>query len=134
MLEWKTQLDEKALEFERLQERIAPPRDLDMLRIKIQEELSAPHAAKLAAMESEIEKFRSMFYNSRREYERVKTEFEQFSLDAAKERESIIENFNGEKQQLSRQVSKLQMMVDDNTMSNELRRINLLKTEAEAKV
>jgi hypothetical protein len=34
---WKDQIDKRAVEFEELRAQMAPPRDLEMLRVKIQE-------------------------------------------------------------------------------------------------
>lgn len=52
----KDQLEHKASEMERMQSQMAPPRDLDMLRSQLQEELDAPHRAQLAKMEEDVEK------------------------------------------------------------------------------
>ena len=48
---WKLQLDQKAQDFMELQQNMAPPRDLDLLRIKIQEELEAPHQEIVSRLE-----------------------------------------------------------------------------------
>jgi hypothetical protein len=40
---WKSQLEVKAKEFELLQKNLAPPKDLEQLRMKIQEEVELPH-------------------------------------------------------------------------------------------
>ena len=54
------------------------PQDLDLLRIKIQEELEAPHQMKVAELEGEIRKWETLFYSVRRAYEKDKAEHELF--------------------------------------------------------
>ena len=63
----RSEIEEKAAEMDALQAKLAPPRDLDMLRIKIQEELELPHQRKVAALETEVGKFQEMFFNVRKE-------------------------------------------------------------------
>ena len=53
------------------------PQDLDLLRIQVQEELEAPHQQKLAEAEANSQAYQQMFFNTRRELERCKAEFEQ---------------------------------------------------------
>lgn len=78
MSKWKVQLDERTRELEELQSKLVP-QDLDMLRIQVQEELELPHQQKIGELEAQARSFQQMFFNVRRELERSKTEFEQFS-------------------------------------------------------
>lgn len=78
---WKRQLEMKARAFENLQKKFAPPKDLEQLRFKIQEELEGPHQQRIVDLQDEIEKHRQFAFNLRREYEIVKTEYEQFTID-----------------------------------------------------
>lgn len=78
---WKRQLEVKARAFENLQKKFAPPKDLEQLRFKIQEELEGPHQQRVENLQDEIEKHRHFAFNLRRECEIVKTEYEQFSID-----------------------------------------------------
>lgn len=78
---WKRQLEVKARAFENLQKKFAPPKDLEQLRFKIQEELEGPHQQRVENLQDEIEKHREFAFNLRREYEIVKTEYEQFAID-----------------------------------------------------
>ena len=52
--------------------------------MKIQEELEVPHQQKVRTLTADVEKYREMFYNVRREHELLKTEFEQFTIDQGK--------------------------------------------------
>ena len=74
---WKAQLDQRSRELEELQARLAP-QDLDLLRIQVQEELEGPHRDKLAHAEEQANAYQQMFFNTRRECERLKAEFEQY--------------------------------------------------------
>jgi hypothetical protein len=78
---WKRQLEAKAKAFESLQQKFAPPRDLDQLRIKIQEELEGPYQSRIEALQTELERQHQRTFEVRREYEIVKTEYEQFATD-----------------------------------------------------
>ena len=49
---------------------------LELLRMKIQEEFEVPHQEKVARLETEVAKYREMFYNVRREHELLRTEYE----------------------------------------------------------
>ncbi|KAF1333590.1 hypothetical protein FI667_g2426, partial [Globisporangium splendens] len=78
---WKRQLEMKARAFESLQKKFAPPKDLEQLRFKIQEELEGPHRQRVETLQDKIEKHRQFAFNMRREYEILKTEYEQFTID-----------------------------------------------------
>lgn len=78
---WKKQLEVKARAFESLQKKFAPPRDLEQLRIKIQEELEGPYQQRIDNLQDEVERHRQMSFDMRREFEALKTEYEQFSID-----------------------------------------------------
>ena len=51
---WKTELTTKQREFEKLQQSLQPPRDLQLLRIQIQEELEVPYGQRIAELESMV--------------------------------------------------------------------------------
>ena len=51
---WKTELTAKQREFEKLQQSLQPPRDLQLLRIQIQEELEVPYGQRIAELESMV--------------------------------------------------------------------------------
>jgi hypothetical protein len=131
---WKLQLDQKAQDLMELQQQMAPPRDLDLLRIKIQEELEAPHQEKVARLESEVGKYREMFYNVRREHELLRTEFEQFSLDQGKREESLHESHTIVVQQLRTKISEAQAAKDDTIHIDEIRRLERLVNECNVRI
>ena len=131
---WKLQLDQKAQDFMELQQNMAPPRDLDLLRIKIQEELEAPHQEKVSRLEKETTKYREMFYNVRREHELLRTEFEQFSLDQGKREESLHESHTVVVNQLRSKISEAQAAKDDTAHIDEIRRLERQVNECTVRI
>ncbi|KAG7400751.1 hypothetical protein PHYBOEH_004557 [Phytophthora boehmeriae] len=71
---WKKQLEVKARAFETLQKKFAPPRDLEQLRMKIQEELEGPYQQRIEGLQDEVEQHRQMSFDIRREFEALKAE------------------------------------------------------------
>jgi coiled-coil domain-containing protein 41 len=131
---WKLQLEQKAQEFMEVQQQMAPPRDLDLLRMKIQEELEAPHQEKVARLERETAKYREMFYNIRREHELLRTEFEQFSVDQGKREESLHESHTVVINQLRFKISEAQAAKDDTAHIDEIRRLERQLNESQVRV
>ncbi|CCI49207.1 unnamed protein product [Albugo candida] len=86
---WKKQLESKAREFELLQSTFAPPKDLEQLRLEIQEELEGPQMQKMDSLRQEVENHRQAAFQYRRDYELLKSEYEQFATDQANEVESL---------------------------------------------
>ena len=54
MERWKVQLEQKQREIEVMQQSAAPPRDLEVLRAKIQEELEIPHGRRVLELETQV--------------------------------------------------------------------------------
>jgi chromosome segregation ATPase len=131
---WKLQLDQRAEEFMELQQQMAPPRDLDLLRIKIQEELEIPHQEKVSRLEREGNKYREMFYNVRREHELLRTEFEQFSIDQGKREESVHEAHAIVVEQLRLKISQAQAAKDDTVHIDEIRRLERQVNECNVRI
>lgn len=102
---WKSQLDSRTKELEALQAKLAP-QDLDLLRIKLQEELESTHSARLSAIDTEVDKWRQMFFKVRREYELCRTEYEQFSINSSNDIEAAHEQRRREVESLKRALVK----------------------------
>jgi len=82
------------------------PQDMDMLRVKLQEELESSHNVRVSAMEGETDKWRQMFFKVRREYELCRTRFEQFSINSGNEIEAAHEQRKSEVGALERSLIK----------------------------
>jgi hypothetical protein len=68
----------------------------DIIRIRIAEEMDAPHRQHTAALEAEIEKFRNMYYSLRREYELFKANHETLQVDVQSSCMILTFHFQGE--------------------------------------
>ncbi|KAJ1447091.1 hypothetical protein M885DRAFT_544020 [Pelagophyceae sp. CCMP2097] len=104
---WKAQLDQRTGELEELQARLVP-QDLDMLRIQVQEELELPHQSKVAELEGQLQAFQQMFFNVRRELERSKTEFDQYSQYHEAESRAAADRHAAEADSLRRRLGELE--------------------------
>ncbi|ETW02788.1 hypothetical protein H310_05277 [Aphanomyces invadans] len=127
MHKWKQQLEIKAREFEVLQKNLAPPKDLDQLRLAIQEEVELPHRQRTQALQLEIEKFREMYYTTRREFEILKTEHEQTLVNHGNEIESTLATHAVLMNDLKRQVDAAEERADDIHLTEKVRRMELDK-------
>ena len=72
----KKNVTEKTKEFEALRDKFAG-NDIDLIRVKVQEELEIPHKMRIQAKDEEIEEQREQFFQIRRELERCKGEYDQ---------------------------------------------------------
>ncbi|KAL3674723.1 hypothetical protein V7S43_000657 [Phytophthora oleae] len=126
---WKKQLEVKARAFESLQKKFAPPRDLEQLRIKIQEELEGPYQQRIDNLQDEVERHRQISFDMRREFEALKTEYEQYSIDQGNEMECIHETYEVTLNDLRR---KLQLAEDTATNSQHTENIRRLEQQREA--
>ncbi|POM72701.1 hypothetical protein PHPALM_10548 [Phytophthora palmivora] len=125
---WKKQLEVKARAFESLQKKFAPPRDLEQLRIKIQEELEGPYQQRIDNLQDEVERHRQMSFDMRREFEALKTEYEQFSIDQGNEMECIQETYEVTLTDLRR---KLQLAEETAATSQHTEKIRRLEQQRE---
>ncbi|KAG7388920.1 hypothetical protein PHYPSEUDO_011567 [Phytophthora pseudosyringae] len=126
---WKKQLEVKARAFESLQKKFAPPRDLEQLRIKIQEELEGPYQQRIDSLQDEVERHRQISFDMRRELEALKTEYEQFSIDQGNEMECIHETYEVTVNDLRR---KLHVAEDTAANSQHAETIRRLEQQREA--
>ncbi len=104
---WKVQLEARTCELEALQAQMVP-QDLDLLRSQIAEDLESQHRVKVERLESEVEMQRQMFFSVRREYERCKAEYEQYTIDQSKELQSVESARNAGTHTLKAKISELE--------------------------
>ncbi|CAM9723282.1 unnamed protein product, partial [Ascophyllum nodosum] len=128
---WKVQLEARTRELESLQAKLVP-QDLDMLRAKVQEELEVPHQRRVALLEAEAEKHRQMFCKARREHERCRAEYEQYTIDQAREMETLHHQHRAESQALKTRIQRLEESLADATRNEEGRILRRKLEEAEA--
>lgn len=126
---WKKQLEVKARAFESLQKKFAPPRDLEQLRIKIQEEMEGPYQQRINSLQDEVERHRQISFDMRREFEALKTEYEQYSINQSNEMECIHDTYEVTLNDLRR---KLQLAEDAAANSQHTENIRRLEQQREA--
>jgi len=85
MEDWDAQLEAKAEEFEELKAKLAPPRDLDVLKAKIKEGIEAEWSDKVEMIAADRDRFKNMMHNVRREHESLKTEFQEATANWSQE-------------------------------------------------
>ena len=103
----KVQLSEKTKEFESMRDQFAP-QDLEMIRVKVQEELEVPHKQRIQAMEMEVQKHKDSYFSMKRELETAKAEYESYSINQAREVQSIREEHESVQAVLREQINRLQ--------------------------
>ena len=103
----KVQLSEKTKEFENMRDQFAP-QDLEMIRVKVQQELEVPHKQRIQAMEQEVQKHKDSFFSMKRELETAKAEYESYSINQAREVQSIRDEHESVQAVLREQISRLQ--------------------------
>ncbi|GMF09371.1 unnamed protein product [Phytophthora lilii] len=128
---WKKQLELKARAFESLQKKFAPPRDLEQLRIKIQEELEGPYQQRIDNLQDEVERHRQMSFDMRREFESLKTEYEQFSIDQGNEMECIHETYEVTLNDLRRKLKLAEETAANSQHAEEIRRLEQQREAAQ---
>lgn len=133
MHKWKRQLEQKAKAFEALRKQYAPPKDLEQLRVKIQEELEGPHQQRVEGLQGEIEKYSEMFYSVRREYELLKTQFEQATVDHGNEFKAQEEAHEAQVDELRRVLRDVEERTEDTTNLEKIRQVDLARQKAETK-
>ncbi|GMH71316.1 hypothetical protein TrRE_jg6645 [Triparma retinervis] len=105
MASWRAQVEAESKRFSDLQAKMAP-QDLDMLRIELQRELESTHKARLSTMDDEIERWRLMFFKARKEYDLIRTDYEQYQKNSTNDIESAHEQRKSEVASLQRALIK----------------------------
>jgi hypothetical protein len=131
---WKKQLELKAKAFENLQKTFAPPRDLDQLRMQIQDELEEPNRQRIEQLQQEIEKHREIAFGLRRECEIVKTEYEQFAVDQGNEMECLHATYEMKLNELKRKLEVADECVYAAQNSDAVRKLEQQRTAAQAEI
>ncbi|KAG6974818.1 hypothetical protein JG687_00000158 [Phytophthora cactorum] len=131
---WKKQLEVKARAFESLQKKFAPPRDLEQLRIKIQEELEGPYQQRIDSLQDDVERQRHMSFDMRRELETLKTEYEQFSIDQGNEMECLQETYEVTLNDLRRKLQLAEETAANSQHAEKLRRLEQQRETAQIEI
>lgn len=89
------------------------PQDIALLRIKVAEELEAPHHQRVAELEGEIRKWETLYYQMRRVHEKEKTEASLFREQVRAAIESDKALFEMEVADLTRQLEEANARLSD---------------------
>nr|XP_002732997.2 PREDICTED: centrosomal protein of 83 kDa-like [Saccoglossus kowalevskii] len=78
----RKELSEKTAEVEEFKTQVVTPQKMELMRLKIADELEHPYRERLGRMDSEVEKYRSDFNKLRYEYSFLKQEYEHEKAEA----------------------------------------------------
>ncbi|KAL7687198.1 putative centrosomal protein of 83kDa [Plasmopara halstedii] len=120
---WKKQLEMKARAFDSLQKKFAPPKDLEQLRIKIQEELEGPFHQRVNNLQDELERQRQVSFEMQREFEAIKAEYEQSTIDHDNEMECIRETYEVTMGDLKRKLQLAEEMAANSQLAESFRKL-----------
>ncbi|KAL4440811.1 hypothetical protein ABPG74_013792 [Tetrahymena malaccensis] len=81
----KNQIEEKQREIEYIQAKVLPSLDQDMIRVRLLNELEAPHRIELEAKQLEIERLQEKQYDLKRQLELFKTKYEVITAEAQRD-------------------------------------------------
>ncbi|EAR85064.2 hypothetical protein TTHERM_00530160 (macronuclear) [Tetrahymena thermophila SB210] len=81
----KNQIEEKQREIEYIQAKVLPSLDQDMIRVRLLNELEAPHRIELEAKQLEIERLQEKHYDLKRQLELFKTKYEVITAEAQRD-------------------------------------------------
>ena len=111
----RKQLDAQKREFEETKKRLVPPREFEMLRIRLIEELEVPYRNRFEQLQQELELSREQFYAQRRETGVLREEFESMASVHVKELESLRDEYELKLSELRTRLRSMQALADDTT-------------------
>lgn len=107
---WRIELEQKQREFNEWQENLIP-QDLDMLRIKIQEELQVPYRQKEEALQAEIEALRQQLHQIRTEKLWLQTELERTVQERKRDSEEMKSSYDQARADFRRKLVEYEQQV-----------------------
>eukprot|EP00697_Spironema_sp_BW2_P017794 gnl/Spiro4/9599_TR5093_c0_g1_i1.p1 gnl/Spiro4/9599_TR5093_c0_g1~~gnl/Spiro4/9599_TR5093_c0_g1_i1.p1 ORF type:complete len:649 (+),score=250.92 gnl/Spiro4/9599_TR5093_c0_g1_i1:51-1949(+) len=116
----------KCQELESAQAQIIPAREMELVRLQLQEELEKPHAEKLAFYEKETEQYREQYFDLRRKYEALNQALIQTKLEGVNDMEDVRTRAERENSILVDKLRVLQTMLDEGA---DAERVRILERE-----
>ncbi|XP_070558809.1 centrosomal protein of 83 kDa-like isoform X1 [Ptychodera flava] len=98
----RKELSEKTAEVEELKSQIITPQKLDLMKLKLAEELEQPTRERMVRMEAEVEKYRNDFNKLRYEYSFLKQEYEHEKAETQRVMEELKIKYESEMENLRR--------------------------------
>uniref|UniRef100_A0A7S0ULS0 Uncharacterized protein n=1 Tax=Polytomella parva TaxID=51329 RepID=A0A7S0ULS0_9CHLO len=77
---WKVELDEKTKQFEEAKAQILAPRDIELLKIKLMEDIEGPYKSKITTLEEELSVARKTQLKEKRAHDQLKNEIQTLEL------------------------------------------------------
>ena len=109
----KRLVDLKQRELDQMAQKLTLPVDTDILRMKIQKDLESRHRIDLEQKLSENERLQDQFYESKRQLDIVRTQFDSFKYESEKEMQDIRDKMKSEIQELMLENQALHQRCDD---------------------
>ena len=128
----RLQIEGQAREFEETKKRLVPPKDFEMLRIRLIEELEVPYQNRFQQLHQELELSREQFYSQRRETALLREEYENSAAVAIKDMEGMRDDYELRLDDLRNRVRNMQAMLDDSHEKD--RSASMQRESAEMKV
>lgn len=124
----RSERDQKVAECEELKLKIFTPQKMEVIKIKLQEEVELPYKQKLEAMEIEVDRYRNEFNRLRYDYSFLKSEYEHEISQKKTVLEEICNKFELEKEALQKQINSLNEEINTKVPSD-MHKLRLLQKE-----
>eukprot|EP01135_Chromosphaera_perkinsii_P003947 Nk52_evm14s263 gene=Nk52_evmTU14s263 len=112
-----------------MRQHIMSPKEIEMLRVQILEELEIPHRQKCETLLKDMEQYRSCFFQLRRDHELLKTVHEQQLLETKGHISEIMCIHSSQVRDLKQQISDLQNEKTSANESGDVRNMRLLQRD-----
>mmetsp|Transcript_40128 Transcript_40128/g.67061 ORF Transcript_40128/g.67061 Transcript_40128/m.67061 type:complete len:320 (-) Transcript_40128:1643-2602(-) len=130
----KVELEKKTQEFDEMRSQIVPTRELEKLRMRIVEEVEAPHRERVQSLEREADKFQDQYLKARRENGLLRTKYQNLLSEQNRMQEDLNVQRSSEALELTERIRNLQKMLDGAQNDDRLRNTLRDKKEIEAHV
>jgi len=118
---WQEKLEAKQAEFDAIQSSMVPVRELDLIRLQIAQELSSKHEASIEDARKEVEKYRTMYHSSHHELTLLRSEHTLTTQSHQKDLAALRERFERRVAELNDRNTKLQELVADESIQENLK-------------
>mmetsp|Transcript_23387 Transcript_23387/g.41502 ORF Transcript_23387/g.41502 Transcript_23387/m.41502 type:complete len:465 (+) Transcript_23387:19-1413(+) len=125
----KTQVDQKKKEFDELQAKMIPPLDNDLMRLKLINEIEAPHRAAIEQKQDEIQRLTEINYELTRKLELLQVEYSNYRQEEERELRDLRERAQEESYSYAKEVQSLQERLEDPTDREVIRALKKEKDE-----
>ncbi|XP_057307127.1 centrosomal protein of 83 kDa-like [Hydractinia symbiolongicarpus] len=119
--------DAKIDECEELRMKVLTPQQIEVMKIKMQEEVDTPYKQKIEALETEVDKYRNEFNRLRYDYSFLKSEYEHELAQKNTMMDEIHGKFELEKETLNKQIKSLNEK--NNQDSGDVYKVRMLQKE-----